>query len=158
MKPFLKIILCLYLFSAAIISAAENKAEQNWDECAVRVINNIPAELGIAAGVAAISESCGVRPIVTTANGARLFRSDCDWLYKQPLRECAEYESKNKCDVAGDSNYLPFDLISMSSYRGMFDLSEEIFSRAKFTELCRNSCKSGVIPSREQFGREFCGE
>jgi len=153
-----RIILCICLLIPATHYAAENKAEINWDKCAEQAANSTPPELGIAGGNASVSTQCGTRPTVKTVNGTRLLRSDCDWLYKHPLNECASYTPKSKCNIEADSNLLPFDLISMSSYRSMFDLSEKTFSKEKFTDLCRNSCNSGAAPSREQFGRELCGE
>lgn len=151
----LRYILLTTIFASVVpaIHAAENGAEARWNKCEAKV-SAPQEEVGVAGGAAAVLVECGKRPVVKTTKGDRLLLSDCNWLYNQPLHECTAPISKDSCNTNDD-----MDMFSMSSWRGMFEISNKVFNKQKFFKLCRQTCLSkDITPDRATFGKMICGE
>jgi len=147
------LLISIFVFVVPATQAEENEAEARWDKCEANV-SAPQEEVGVAGGEAAVLAECGERPVVKTTKGYRLLLSDCNWLYNQPLHECKEPISKDSCQTNDD-----MDMFSMSSWRGMFDISNKVFNKQEFFKLCRQTCLSKITtPDRATFGKMICGE
>lgn len=147
--------ICMFfsLFTLQILSfASESDIERKWDGCAESALKHYDHDKGgVTGGNFTIIEKCGLRPLIKTDRGFRLLTSDCDWLHRQPLRECANQENKEWCKQGEDML-----VVSMSSWRGFWSLSNQAFNQDNFFKLCREVCLGKSTPDKKQFENSYC--
>lgn len=121
--------------------------ESDWNECREKEAATVSElEVGVA-GVEAAMEKCGSKPILLkAANQFALPKSDCDWLYQQPLEECLT----RGCDDGANG-------LSNASSGLEQTYSSKAFDFKKFDALCRQACNTNEKINRESFGKEVCG-
>ena len=151
--PLLRICMFFVLLTLQTLSSAsESDIERKWDNCAESALKHYDHdEGGVTGGNLTIIEKCGLRPLIKEGSTFRLLASDCDWLQRQPLRECANQEKKEWCRQ--DDDML---LVSMSSWRGFWSLSKQAFNQKNFFKLCREVCLGRSTPDRKQFENAYC--
>lgn len=150
---FRALLLFLLVFVSAFSSASDRHLQQKWNECAETALSSYdPTEAGMTGAYLEMIEKCGLHPVAETSKGLRLLSGDCDWIYEYALADCASHvASKDQCNTSDD-----ILLVSMSSWREFWLLSDKVFKREKFFELCRRVCLEGVLPERKVFADSFC--
>ena len=141
------------VFISTLSCASDSDLLQKWNECAEAALSHYDqTEGGMTGAYLEIIEKCGLHPVVETSHGLRLLSNDCDWIYERPLNECTGHlETKEWCSKGDDTL-----LISMSSWREFWLLSDKVFKRANFFALCRRICQGESLPDRKQFADSFC--
>ena len=127
--------------------SAKPQTEKEWRLCAEKAAASVDEYSGMVGVTLAIEEKCGSRPVVKQKSGGyALLKTDCDWLYNQPLKACLQY-TEYKCE------YLP-----SGAHRIDSGFSEQAFDPDKFAYLCKRVCELQKIPDRHNFGMKICGE
>lgn len=142
------IIAVFVVLISSYVHAASPKTEKEWDQCRDRVSESVnQIEEGVSGVVIAIHDKCGTRPTVKTKSGETLLKTDCDWLYDQPLRECKESLMECSEGMSG---------LSMASQRSFILLSEKVFDNDAFNTMCIKVCQSKKMISKKNFRKTIC--
>lgn len=147
----LSLVSIMFLFSANIAYGAKPKTEQEWDKCRDKVDASYDQQkLGMASYGPTVIKKCGIRPVNETKTGIALLKSDCNWLYKDSLGECA-----NIADCSVITNEMSW---SNAVSGGIELLSEKAFNSNNLIKICKQVCESQKTPDKEIFEQTVCSK